>query len=197
MAHSGGVDDRWESLFADAEAQFESLRRGEVEAEAADRSRREFALVRFVDRLRGAVGVAVEVWLDAEPGWAGEPARGVLVRVGPDWLLLGGEGRREVLVPLAAVSAIAGLPGRTALPGAGGKVEAKLDLRYALRRLARDRIPVRVALRGGRATWGTFDRVGRDFVELAEHLPGEARRAAAVRSIRSIPLGALRAVCAG
>ncbi|GAA0226417.1 hypothetical protein [Cryptosporangium japonicum] len=185
------MDDRWESLFADAETQFEALRRGEVEAEAADRSRREFALVEFVHRLRGAVGAEVEVWLDAEP------VRGALVRIGPDWMLLSGEGRREVLVPLAAVSAVAGLPGRTMVPGAGAEVEARLDLRYALRRLARDRIPVRVVLRGGRVTGGTFDRVGRDFVELAEHLPGQVRRAAAVGSIRSIPLGALRAVHAG
>ncbi|MFG1921202.1 hypothetical protein [Cryptosporangium sp. NPDC048952] len=185
------MEERWESLFADAEARFEALRRDDMEAEATDRSRREFALVSFVDRLHGAIGAEVDVWLDAEPTY------GVVERVGPDWMLLSGEGRREILVPLAAVSAVSGLTERTAVPGAAGAVEGKLDLRYALRRLARDRISVRVALRGGRVAFGTFGRVGRDFVELAEHLPGEARRAATVRTTRSIPLGALRAVYAG
>lgn len=191
MPHSGAMDERWESLFADAEAQFEALRRADLAVEATDRSRREFALVSLVDRLRGAIGAEIEVWLEAEP------VRGVMRRVGPDWLLLGGDGRREVLVPLAAVVAVGGLQRRTAAPDVGGVVESKLDLRYALRRLARDRTPVRVVLSGGRTASGTVDRVGRDFVELAEHHVGEARRAAAVRTTRGIPLGALLAVYAG
>lgn len=184
------MDERWESLFADAEAQFDALRREDMAGEAADRSRREFALISLVDRLRAAVDSRVEVWLGAES------MHGTVRRVGPDWLLLGDE-RGQVLVPLTAVDAVSGLARRTAAPGGVGAVEAKLDLRFALRRLARDRRPVRVAFRGGRTATGTLDRVGRDFVELAEHSPGEARRAAAVGAIRSIPLEALLAVFDG
>jgi len=191
MVESGAVEKRWESLFGDAEVEFEALRRADMVAEAVDRSRREFALVRLGDRLRGALGVGVEVWLDG-PG-AGT-VHGVLRRAGPDWMLLADDGRREVLIPLAAVVAVGGLGARTAAPGGESAVEAKLDLRYALRGLARDRAPVRVVLRGGRTATGTFDRVGRDFVELAEHLPGEARRTTAVSRVRSIPLDALLAV---
>ncbi|GAA3391593.1 hypothetical protein [Cryptosporangium minutisporangium] len=182
------MDERWEFLFADADAQFDALRREEMTAEAADRSRREFALVGLVDRLRGAVGTTLEIWLDTGP------IGGTVRRVGPDWILLGGSGRRETLIPLTAVNAVSGLPDRTAAPGSEGMVEARLDLRYALRRMARDRVPVRVVLRGGRSASGTFDRVGRDFAEFAELLPGDARRAGAVRAVRSIPLGALLVV---
>ncbi|WP_073266087.1 hypothetical protein [Cryptosporangium aurantiacum] len=182
------MDGRWESLFADADAQFEALRREEMSAEAADRSRREFALIGLVDRLRGALGAPVEVSVESER------ITGTVCGVGPDWILLDGPAGRSVLIPLTAVVAVSGLPGRTSAPGTTGAVEARLDLRYALRRLARDRAPIRVLLRGGRSAFGTFDRVGRDFVEFAEHVPGDARRVGAVRAVRSIPLDALLAV---
>lgn len=180
---------RWELLFADVDAEFEALRREEVAAETADRSRREFALIAFVDRLRAAVGVPLRVWLPE-----GEPIEGVVREVGPDWMLLAETDRREVLLPLAEVSGVRGLPGRTAVAGAEGAVAARLDLRYVLRRLARDRASLLVTLRGGQVVSGTCDRVGRDFLEIAEHLPGELRRPAAVGAVRSVPLGAVLTV---
>ncbi|TQS42893.1 hypothetical protein [Cryptosporangium phraense] len=181
------MDDRWEDLFADAEAQFEALRRDEMASEAADRTRREFALVSLVDRLRGSVGSELEVWLpDAS-------LTGVLARVGPDWMALSAGGAREVVIPLAAVVAVEGLSPATAADPVG-PVEARMDLRFVLRRLARDRTPVRLALPGGKSLSGTIDRVGRDFLELAEHSETEPRRARAVRAVRSVPLAALMAV---
>lgn len=180
---------RWELLFADVDAEFEALRREELVAEAADRTRREFALVALIDRLRAAVNAPLELWLADV-----DTVRGVLRRVGPDWILLAEGGRREVVVPLAAVTAVSGLRTRTAAAGSDGVVAGRLDLRYLLRRLARDRAPLRVLLRGGRTVTGTCDRVGQDFVELAEHPPGEARRPGAVREVRSVQLGALLAV---
>ncbi|MFI5955265.1 hypothetical protein [Cryptosporangium sp. NPDC051539] len=177
------MDDRWEFLFADAEAQFAALRRDEMTAEAADRARREFAFVELADRLRGAVGERLEVWLETEP------VTGVLERVGPDWIALA----PEVLVPLAGVVAVTGLSSRT-FAGEVGAVEARTDLRFLLRRLARDRTSVRLALRGGKSLSGTVDRVGRDFLELAEHAGSEPRRTKAVRAVRTVPLAALMAV---
>jgi hypothetical protein len=180
---------RWEALFADVDAEFEALQREIVAAEAADRTRREFGLIALADRLRAAVGAKLEIWLPD-----GEPVRGELRRVGPDWLLLAEDGQREALVPLAQIVGVGGLLARTEVAGTEGPVAARMDLRYALRRLARDRARLLLLLRGGRVLTGTCDRVGRDFLELAEHPPGEPRRAGSVRALRSIPLSALFAV---
>lgn len=183
---------RWELLFADVDAEFEALRREEMAAETADRSRREFALVAFVDRLRAAVGAPLRVWLPD-----GEPIHGVLRQVGPDWMLLAEDEHRETVIPLAEVGAVSGLVARTAAAGAEGAVAAALDLRYVLRRLARDRAPLLVTVRGGWVVSGTCDRVGRDFLEIAQHSPGERRRLGGAGVVLSVPLAAVWAVRGG
>lgn len=182
----GTTPGRWERLFADMQAQAEAADRAELAGEVTDRTRREVALLRLVDRLRTTVGHQVAVRVPAR-----EPVAGVLREVGPDWLLVGQVGPTEVLVPLGAVTAVAGLGPFAASPGSEGRVGAKLDLRYALRRLAVDRAPVDVALSDGSVVHGTCDRVGRDFLELAEHPPGEPRRPAVVRRVTAVPLTAL------
>jgi hypothetical protein len=177
---------RWELLFADLEAAVDEAGRLELADEVADRTRREFGQLRLVDRLRPAIGHRVMVQLPAEGKLSG-----VLRAIGADWLLLGEGGPRETLIRLAAVCAVGGLGAATDLPGSEGRVGAKLDLRYALRRLARDRAPLAIRLADGSVTHGTCDRVGRDYLELAEHPPGEFRRPAAVRRIVALPLHAL------
>jgi hypothetical protein len=183
---------RWEALFADLDAQLAAADAAELAAEVSDRSRREAARLRLTDRARPAIGAELSIGLGA----AGV-ATGRLLRAGPDWWLLATTGGGDVLVCTAAVSWVSGLPVLAGDPDAVSAVEGKLGLGYALRGIARDRSPVTLLLRDGAALTGTVDRVGADFVDLAEHAPGEARRAGAVRGGRSVPLAALALVRPG
>lgn len=177
---------RWKALFDDLEAQVEAAERSELDAEVRDRTRREHALLRTFDRLAGALGQNLTVTV-----WGAGSVSGRLLDAGLDWLLLEEPGAREVLIPLSAVLGIGGLGARSSVPGAEGAVGRRLDLRWALRGLARSRAGLWVQLRDASVLSGTVDRVGSDHVELAEHGPGEPRRASAVRGVRLVPLDAL------
>ncbi|MDT7538354.1 MAG: hypothetical protein QOI82_1939 [Actinomycetota bacterium] len=177
---------RWEELFGDLEAQAEQLAAAELQAEVADRTRREVARLGLVDRLREAPEQSLVVTV-----WGAGAVHGRLLDAGVDWLLLQEVGLREVLVPLGAVLGITGIGPRAAAPGSEGEVARRLELRWALRGLARDRAGVSVVLKDASTLSGTLDRVGADHVDVAEHAPGEARRAAAVRQVRVVPITAL------
>jgi len=183
--------DRWEALFGELEAELAASGAAELRAEVADRTRREMATLRLVDRLRPAIGYPLQVRLTV-----GGMLNGRLADVGSDWLLLA-ERHAAVLVPLGQVASLGGLAARSAAPGSEGRVGAALDLRHALRRLARDRAAVVVGVVDGGTVAGTLDRVGADFVEIAEHPVGEPRRAAVVRQVRAIPIAALSSVRSG
>ena len=77
------------------------------------------------------------------------------------------------------------------MPGSESVVESRLTLRSALRGLVRDRSAVQVRLVDARMITGTLDRVGADFVELAEHAAAEPRRRADVRDVLVLPLAAI------
>jgi hypothetical protein len=180
---------RWEQLFTDLEAQFAEQEAAEERLEEPSRVRAEQGRVRLVDRLRGALGTPVSLRC---PG-AGELA-GRLVDVGVDWVLLADAGEREVLVAVRAVAAVAGLTAATAPAGEEGAVDRHLDMRRALRGLARDRAAVQCLLGDGGVLTGTIDRVGADFLELAEHPLDQPRRRGAVTGVRAVALPAVVAV---
>lgn len=179
---------RWDALFDDLAAQAETLEHAERAAEVEDRTRAEVGAVGLLDRLRAADEVPLRV--RTAPG----VFTGTLSRLGRDWLLLEEEGGREVLIPLPAVLTVSGLPPRAAAPGTMDTVTRRLRLWFVLRRLARDRAPVRLLLVDGTALGATVDRVGADFIEVAVVPTGEARRAAAVRDVLAVPLRAVAAV---
>ena len=179
---------RWRRLFADLSAELEASEAAAERSEDAARTRWEIGAVRLADRLGGALGCELTLRCRG----AGE-LRGLVAEVGPDWLLLTEAGAREVLVALPAVRTVAGLDRGTAAP-VEGEVARRLDLRWVLRGLARDRGPVQVLLDDGGALTGTIDRVGADFVEVAEHAADQPRRGRAVQGVRAVALDAVAAV---
>jgi hypothetical protein len=180
---------RWQQLFADLQAQLEEAEAATERGESASRARAEVGAVRLADRLRGALGSPLSLGCRG----AGR-VTGRLVEVGADWLLLEDERARPCLVAAAAVRSVAGLGRLTAAPEQAGPVRVRLDLRRALRGLARDRSTVQVVLDDGAVLGGTLDRVGADYVELAEH-PGDLpRRAEAVQSVRAVVIDAIAVV---
>lgn len=180
---------RWTQLFAELEAQFEAQEEGVQRAEEASRTRAELGRVRLVERLAGAVTCPVVITCRG----VGD-LRARLDDVGVDWLLLTDDSGREVLVALGAVRAVGGLRSSTGPAPDDGPVRSRLDLRRALRGLARDRRGVQVLLDDGSVFGGTLDRVGADHVELAEHPADLARRRDAVRGVRAVALDAVAAV---
>lgn len=180
---------RWEDLFSDLEAQLAAAERAELAGEVADRTRRELARIRLVDRLHAVPGRPVELLVRG----AGRVA-GRLADVAPEWLLVEERGSLPTLVPLGAVLSVAGLGARAEDPVGAGAVVARLGLGVALRAVARDRAPVSLVLVDGSTLAGTVDRVGADHLDLAEHAPGELRRSRDVRGVRAVPFAALGAV---
>jgi hypothetical protein len=180
---------RWQQLFADLQGQFEEREAAADRAEWSSRARAEIGAVALVDRLRGALDSPLALHCRGAGRLTGR-----LVEVGPDFVLLEDEHGRPSLVAQAAIQAVSGLGRRTAVAEEAGPVRGRLDLRRALRALARDRAAVSVTLNDGLVLSGTVDRVGADFVELAEHPLDQPRRRTAVTAVRALPLRAVVAV---
>jgi hypothetical protein len=180
---------RWDLLFTDLEGQADRLaaltRAGEVE----ERTRYEVGQLRFVDRIRPAVGLRVRVRCRG-----GLLASGTVARVGAEWLLLDEGAGRECLIALSAVLSVSGLSRLSGAPGSDGVVASRLGLGHALRGLARDRSPAAIHLTDGAVVEGTVDRVGADFIDVAVHSAAESRRNGDVRGVLVVSSEALSAI---
>jgi hypothetical protein len=179
---------RWQQLFADLQAQFEAEEAAEDRVTGASRARAEMGAVDLVRRLRGSVGLPLTLRCRGVG-----PIAGTLTDAGVDWLLLEDEQGRSILVAKAAVRAVTGLGRRTTVED-GSVVRARMDLRWALRGLARDRSAVQIVLDDGGMLTGTLDRVGADHVELAEHPADVPRRAEAVQGVSAVVIAAIALV---
>lgn len=178
---------RWERLFDDLEAAMAGEAARELDAEVADRTRRERALVGLHERLAAQPrGVAVRL---AVAGVG--RLDGLVADVGSDWVLLVGSAERRTLVPFTAVRRLSGLTGRV---GPASGVAKAFGIGAALRAVSRDRAPVRVADVEGAVVTGTIDGVGQDCLDFAEHPLDLPRRPEHVIEVHVIPFAALSVV---
>jgi hypothetical protein len=181
---------RWDALFADLAAQWEAESRRELDAEVADRTRRERASVGLYERLAAAGTGPVTVSL-----CDGAIARGRVAEVGDGWLLLAAEANGPkagpssgpALIPFSAVTAVTGLSARVRGTASG----RRFGLGYALRGLSRDRSVVLLTDLTGAVVAGTIDAVGLDVLELSEHAADLPRRTENVTGRRLVPFSAV------
>jgi hypothetical protein len=120
--------------------------------------------------------------------------RGSVVASYPEFLVLRATDGTEHLIrygPAGSVALPAESPTLRPAPVAAAR---RYQLALALRELARRREPVRVELVDGTSCDGTIESVGSDYLEVAEHDLGEARRRAAVRARRFVGFPAVVAV---
>lgn len=147
----------WESLFDDLQSQLEAAERDELDVELGSLIEAEMATTTLIERLRAAVGRQVRVALAN-----GELFEAEVVDCGEGWLLCV-RGQRQLLVPLTALRWVTPLGGSAPPPGL---VASRLGLAYALRALARERVPVQLMLLGAQSLRGAIGRVGADHLDL-------------------------------
>ena len=175
---------RWDELFGDLELQWDAQARRELDAEVADRTRRERAGIGLLDRLAAAGASQLTVTLVDRTRLTGR-----VVDVGDGWLLLGRVGTvatlgGPVLIPFAAVTGVVGLGPHADQAG----LRRRFGFGWALRGLSRDRAVVTVGDVSGISCTGTIDAVGKDFLEVSEHAPDVPRRPENVTGRRVLPV---------
>jgi hypothetical protein len=171
-------------VFEDLEAEFEAGLRREAEQEAVAAIRAQVGATTLWERLARNVGA------EAVARAGAHAVRGTLVASYPDYFVLRDPEGGQHLVRAQAGS-LALPPSQEPLQPAPGGAARRFGLALALRELARRREPVRVELLDGNAVTGTIEAVGGDYLELAEHEVGEARREAAVRAHRFAAFAAI------
>ncbi len=177
-----------ERIFRDFETQISAAKTRELELDAREVRRAEYAQIRQLDRLAAQVGQQLNVAVAGAHNWTGK-----LVSLGSDWLQL--KGRAEnILIPYQAVIWWEG--GSSFSQNSPTDVRRKLNLAYALRALSRARLPVTVLYRSECASsQGTIEQVGQDFFELALHSIEGGYRSRSVLGQRVMGFDQLAALC--
>jgi hypothetical protein len=180
---------RWDDLFSDLEAQASAISAAEQDGEVAERTRIETSQLSLYDRLGSALDTQIRLSCKGVSAFGG-----TLSQLGAHWLLVDEGAGREAIVATAAILSVTGVGRLSSAPGSGGQLSQRLGLGSALRGVARDRSPVRLHLIDGSILNGTLDRVGADFVEIAEHPAGEPRRRDEVRHTCVVAMKALSVI---
>jgi hypothetical protein len=177
---------RW--VFDELEAEFEAGLRREAEQETLAAVRAEVGATVLWEQLARRIDSDTTVFAGARA------FRGSVVASYPEFLVLHAADGAEHLIrygPAVSVAVAAEPPTLRPAPPAAAR---RYQFALALRELARQREPVRVELIDGARCDGTIEAVGSDYLEIAEHDLGEARRRVAVRARRFVGFAAVVAV---
>ena len=175
-------------VFDELEAEFDAGLRREAEQEAVAAVRAELGSTVLWEQLARRIGSDAVVLAGART------FRGATVASYPEFLVLRADDGTEHLIrygPAVSVALPAEPPTLRPTPNPAAR---RHQFALALRELARRREPVRVELADGTSCDGTIEAVGSDYLEVAEHELGEARRRVAVRARRFVGFEAVVAV---
>jgi len=188
-AYARAVDEsisgpaRFDALLAGIVAEAEAADAAALDADIAEVERAARAEARLLDRVRDQRQATIEV--------VGAGAvRGLVAAVGRDVVVLAAEDGDWAIPAWGIAAVLDPVPGRREAVSPSDR----LGIASVARAWARQRSVVRVVRLGAAPLDGTLDAAGADHVDLAEHDPGEPRRADAVRRIAVIPLGAIAAI---
>jgi hypothetical protein len=175
-------------VFEELEAEFEAGLRREAEQETMAAVRAEVGATVLWEQVARRVGTEAAAFAGARA------FRGTAVAGYPEFLVLRAADGTEHLIrygPAISIALPAEPPTLRPAPAAAAR---RYQFALALREPARRREPVRVELADGTSCDGTIESVGSDYLEVAEHDLGEARRRAAVRARRFMGFAAVVAV---
>ena len=147
-------------LFDDLEQQADGMFQLEREAEVAERSRAEYAVVTLASRLMASLDTEVVLRVQGIG-----VVQGHIQRVTSDWLLLVA-GPQEWIVRMAAVEQVRGASDRS-VPEAAWSPVARLGFGSALRHVSQKHQACLMVLVDGTRLEAQVRRVGADFVEVS------------------------------
>jgi hypothetical protein len=175
-------------VFDELEAEFEAGLRSEADQETVAALRAGIGETVLWEQLARRAGSLVVAFAGARR------FRGVVLASYPEFLVLQDGDGTEHLVRHGPATSVALPPEPAVLQPVPPPAARRHRLSLALRELARRREPVRVELLDGERVDGTIEAVGADYLEVAEHDPGEARRRTAVKARRFVGFAAVVAV---
>jgi len=190
---------RWESLFEDLESQWHAQQAADEAGRALEQQRYLEAQTSLRDRLAALADAQRRAELECSLV-DGSAVTLRLEAVGADWLVadrIGPGLGRQMVLPIAAIASLTSdawfdeaHPAPSPDPSRPPGLQSRMGLAFVLRDLARRRVPVALATRGGLLA-GLIDQVGQDHCAVALRSAGGEQPARAVRGDAVVPFAAL------